>query len=240
MALGTEGADENGAVPMNNVTGTAIALAILVLVSGCASIPLHERSWIEVKTQHFTLLSSIGEEETIKLGLELELFRSVVDRITNAQTLKSPVPTHIYVFDRKRSFRPYSARGLLGYFRPGMRGNYVTIVKRGNIESRTILYHEYVHFILRNQGAVHYPRWYDEGFAEFILSFEAEDSGNWDAAGCTAEPLHPHGSHAGGGRNRAPAGNPGPSDRPGTPGGAAVRGGSCRKSQAVPCVRRPC
>ena len=92
---------------MSNVTGTAIVLAILVLVSGCASIPLHERPWIEVKTQHFTLLSSIGEEETIKLGLELELFRSVVDRITNAQTLKSPVPTDIYVFDRKSSFAPY-------------------------------------------------------------------------------------------------------------------------------------
>lgn len=150
-------------------------VGLLLLLSGCLSVPAEQRSWIEVQTEHFTLWSALGQRDTVELAQELERFRDVVELITNVSSLEAPVPTLVYLFDSRGAFAPFRKGHAVGYFIPGMRGNYVALVRVGDIESRSVLLHEYVHFVLHNQGAIHYPRWFDEGFAELLSALEITD-----------------------------------------------------------------
>ena len=44
----------------------------------------------------------------------------------------------------------------------------------GSKSVRETAYHEFAHHIINSYGNSYYPRWYNEGFAEFLASFEIE------------------------------------------------------------------
>ena len=142
------------------------AMALLMLA--CAN-PIYERPWIEVETPNFQISSAMSESKTVQLAIDLEWFRALVDRITNASQIRSPIPTHIIAFNRESEFRPFrDDASVKGYFHPGLRSNDVAIVNNRVIDTKRVILHEYVHFLLRNTTSIQYPTWYDEGFAEFL------------------------------------------------------------------------
>ncbi|HTO58993.1 MAG TPA: hypothetical protein VMJ74_14425, partial [Pseudomonadales bacterium] len=61
---------------------------------------------------------------------------------------------------------------ILGYMRPDLRMQYL-VTSRGVIgmDTQHVIFHEYVHYLLRNGGttALH-PKWYDEGLAEMLAA----------------------------------------------------------------------
>lgn len=50
--------------------------ALLVLASGCATTPIHQKPWIEARTASFEIASCMSREDTLELARNLELFRS--------------------------------------------------------------------------------------------------------------------------------------------------------------------
>ncbi len=149
----------------------------LWLVLGCASTTIHERTWVEARTPHFTIWSCQDEDETLELARNLELFRSVVAFASGQELPTSPVPTHVYAFDTPYTYRPFAVRGAGGHFEQSLREN--TIVLAGESTTRYdtvhIIQHEYVHYLLGNHGDFVYPAWYHEGFAEFLGSVQTRD-----------------------------------------------------------------
>ena len=156
----------------------AITLVLLIslFVSNQANSKIKLDGWLELKSEHFTLYTDVDAEEAKKLILDLELLHVVVLKITNAPQQKFTVPTHVFLFKRTGDFRSLNpSRRWAGFFRPGMEVNYAALAnKSGHLDSNAVIYHEYVHQLLRN-GSSNYPKWYDEGLAEFFAAVNVDD-----------------------------------------------------------------
>jgi tetratricopeptide (TPR) repeat protein len=155
---------------------TLLALVSLLLLTGGGVANAKERPWIELRSQNFLVVSNEEQEEAVALLRDLELFRSVVLKITNTRVYEVRVPTVIYLFRNRRSFAPFRpGRNVAGYVLPTAHGNYIAIDGGARaLETRETIHHEYVHFLVRNAGGFHYPIWYDEGFAEFLSTVEVD------------------------------------------------------------------
>lgn len=144
------------------------ALLLLVPFTAACATPAYLTPWMEVRTEHFEIASSMQREETLALADDLETFRSVVQTLTNAKRFDPVVSTRIYAFRDEASYRRYSPKDSVGFLRSSMRGFTVALYPAPRIGTRAVVQHEYAHFLLRNQTALNYPLWYNEGFAELF------------------------------------------------------------------------
>jgi predicted Zn-dependent protease len=145
-----------------------------------------KEDWIELRTANFTLFSDAGEKTVRRIGTDLELLRSALGQLTPGLTLTSPTPTYIYVFKDVLAFKPYrqTSQGKPidsgGYFLSRQLGNYVAFYGGPRVlerygtshgDERAIIYHEYLHNVLRNNYAS-LPLWLNEGLAEYYSTFD--------------------------------------------------------------------
>jgi tetratricopeptide (TPR) repeat protein len=159
--------------------GTAallLYLGSLLLLAGNQAAHAKERPWIELKSRNFLAISNAEQEEAVALIRDLELFRSVVLKITNTRVYEARVPTIIYLFGDRGSYASFRlSRNVAGYAVLKAHGNYIAIDGSSKtLEASNIVHHEYVHFLVRNAGGFHYPLWYEEGFAEFLSTVEVD------------------------------------------------------------------
>lgn len=149
-------------------------LAVLPLLAavGCASTAALEGKWIEVRSENFSTYTTLAEPEARRLLENLELFRAALLAVTKLRDAPPRVPTEIYAFQSTNDYAPFRPqRGVPGYFVPGLRANWVALDAGENgILARAILYHEYTHFLMNNEGRLHYPHWFSEGFADVLSS----------------------------------------------------------------------
>ena len=130
---------------------------------------LEDRKWIEVSTEHFRIRSTLSERKTIRLIRNLDLLRLTVPIITNVARTESTIPTHIYAVKNSGDFQRFGIdRNTVGRFISGLRNNTILIRDTSNMDETAIVLHEYVHFLLRNHSGYEYPRWYNEGYAEYL------------------------------------------------------------------------
>lgn len=156
----------------------ALTMALAAAMMPAMGKALHERDWLEARSPNFIVISSVGKKSTVSLVRDLEDFRQLVGMFTNAARLEPRVPTLIFVFpDAAEDF------GLVypvaGRFHPHMRANYAAVRAIPGMSTSYIVQHEYVHFLVRNQGRQAYPRWYDEGLAE-VLGMAELRNGSFD------------------------------------------------------------
>jgi tetratricopeptide (TPR) repeat protein len=166
-----------GGLRMRNITQAVVASAALAVwacfvTPALAAKPLEDAKWIEVTTSNFQVTSVLNEKKTIGMVRHLELLRVAFLNLTNAEHTDAPIPTRIYAAG-KNDFKLLGlSRNFIGSFQAGIRDNTILILNTTWADESTVIMHEYVHFLLRNYSGVNYPRWYDEGFAEYFASSE--------------------------------------------------------------------
>lgn len=154
-----------------------LCLVTLTAATGCIT-PITDRPWIRVETENFLLYSQITEPETVSLAEKLETFREVTRAFTNAGSaaFQPVIPTITYVFDSAGAYRTFAPPESAGFIAPRQRANYIALNGRErNLAATRIIYHEFVHYLLRSGGSAGYPRWYDEGIAEYLGSTLIDD-----------------------------------------------------------------
>ena len=130
---------------------------------------LEDAKWIEVTTPNFQIRSLLGKTKTVDMARHLELLQVAVSDFTNIEITASPVPTYIYAVRSEKDFDIFNIDdGVAGVFQAKIRDNTILIRDTRGMDESAIIMHEYVHFLLRNHGGFNYPRWYDEGFAEYF------------------------------------------------------------------------
>ncbi|HEV8577674.1 MAG TPA: DUF1570 domain-containing protein [Thermoanaerobaculia bacterium] len=157
----------------------AVVLAALVVSGAAAPVQALPRKepWIEIRTTNFTLFTNAGEQNTRRIAADLERLRDALAQHAPGVALSSPTPTYIFVFKNRISFQPYlriyAGQPLEsdGYFLSTELANYVAINGDQRRDGREIIYHEYLHYLLRNQFAS-LPLWLNEGLAEYYSTFE--------------------------------------------------------------------
>jgi tetratricopeptide (TPR) repeat protein len=159
-----------------------VAIALTLLLPASTAAPawgkgLESAKWIEARSPNFRLLSIASRKKTIRLARDLEMFLASILTLTNAESMVSVIPTHIFVFRGRRDFKkigidPKNA----GIFFQTIRGNFVVAHDpRGSVGAASVLQHELVHFLLRNHGEFNYPMWYEEGLAEYFSTATIKD-----------------------------------------------------------------
>lgn len=149
--------------------------AILLFLAGAApAAELWERPWVEVRTDNLRLLSGLDERRSREFAVELENFRRFVLAVTNLDDVRERVPTTVYLMPERRP--EFGLRDRVdGYLRTTMRSNELVLSPSGSFLDEAIK-HEYVHMVVHNHSPRLYPAWFDEGFAEVLMTFEIKGS----------------------------------------------------------------
>ena len=137
--------------------------------------------WYQVTSDNFIITGDA--EPAIMKGLveDLETFREFLQLVTNVKDTTQDQPFRIFVFKNARSYqKEVKVPGSAGVFRGRLNGSAAfldgdTDREAWELAGKNVLFHEYVHHFLRHFSPLHYPRWYSEGFAEFLATFEVAD-----------------------------------------------------------------
>jgi tetratricopeptide (TPR) repeat protein len=160
--------------------GLALMLAFLASMP-VQGLPRQKDEWIEVRTANFTLFSNAGARNAKRIGADLERLRAAFSQLMPGLALSSPYPTSLFVFNNASSFKPYQRvfqgkpLNVGGYFMSRELGNFVAIDGNPKGDGTGIIYHEYLHYVIRNNYAS-LPLWLNEGLAEYYSTFEVTET----------------------------------------------------------------
>lgn len=135
-------------------------------------------AWIEVRSQHFSLITDAGDKEARRLLDQFERMRWVFQTLFPKANVDPVSPIVVIAVRDEREFQTleptaYLAKGqlhLAGYFLKAPDKNY--ILMRLDIEGAhpySTLYHEYTHLELGTPGM---PLWLNEGLAQYFENTE--------------------------------------------------------------------
>ncbi len=146
-----------------------IALLLATTVADAKSVD--ERKWILVESENFAIHSSLSEKKTVSLMKYLEALRGVFAQPGPATDDLSQKPTVIFVLGQRSDYRALGfPENTAGIFMPELRQNFIVIRNNGNTQESQVILHEYVHFIMQATSRFPYPKWWSEGFAEYVSS----------------------------------------------------------------------
>jgi tetratricopeptide (TPR) repeat protein len=116
--------------------------------------------WILLRTPQLELLTDAGEKSAARLLNRMATVHRVLGQGPSAER-----PLRVFLFASEREFRSYAEGAATGgFFQSGPERDYI-VLYNGEGLSR-VAAHEYAHRIL-NRSAPRFPRWLDEGLAEF-------------------------------------------------------------------------
>jgi len=147
-----------------------IALVALATFLPATAAELEDRKWIEVKSENFTILSRLSKKESINMLRHMELLRNVVSR-AESWNAEAGVPTVIYAVKTEKEFVEVGADDrFAGMFISGLRNNVIFMRGVYGANESSIILHEYAHHLTNNADGYTYPKWYLEGYADWLGS----------------------------------------------------------------------
>ncbi len=149
-------------------------LLIMIIPVAHGATDLSARTWRLYQSENFEIYSDLRPGQVARTITALETFRAAVHYLTNTDPSASPPhETRLYLFKRVADLRKlHSSQEVLGFMIPGLRYNLMVAAKpprRSILNTATaVVFHEYVHQLVRSVSSFRYPAWYDEGFAELL------------------------------------------------------------------------
>jgi hypothetical protein len=150
----------------------ATSMAISIATSQVALADILDRPWREYTSPHFRLVSDLDEKHAREHLREIEQFRAVVLHLTGIRPDRSTearFATRVYVIARHQDYTSLFGDRYAGFFQNELDANYMVVNGAAlGRDQRAILFHEYVHFVVREHSTAFYPEWYNEGLAELL------------------------------------------------------------------------
>lgn len=162
------------------------AAARHIVIAVCASLaavgvalgePLDERDWILMTSDNFRVHSALGEKRTAEMLRHLEVMHATFADPGGASTYESKIPTVILIVDNHDDYAAIGApANSMGFFISDLRENAILVEDSNDARGVEVMLHEYVHFLSLQSGRIRYPRWYEEGRAEYLSSSRLRDN----------------------------------------------------------------
>lgn len=151
-------------------------ISILFLLAA----PLQAYANIEIKSENIIFYGDVKPEDGKRLVQNLEIYRAVILALSDVKNRPDTVPLKIYAFKNNRALNKFaSSKGIAGLYTQSSDGPIFLTVSRGGFKgtswSSQVALHEYSHHVLHALSKDNYPRWYDEGFANYLSTFGIED-----------------------------------------------------------------
>ncbi|MBT8083364.1 MAG: tetratricopeptide repeat protein [Gammaproteobacteria bacterium] len=133
------------------------------------TVSLDARDWHAVRSDNFRIVSVLGEARTIELLRQLEIMHASVGATLNGALIASGTPIVIVAVDDHDDYAslgapPQSA----GFFISDLRESAILIEDSEDTSGVRVMLHEYAHYLNRQAGRIRYPRWFEEGNAEYL------------------------------------------------------------------------
>lgn len=143
-------------------------------------IPVTAFAKIEVKSENIIFYGDVKEKDAKRLVKNLEVYRSVILSLSNVENRPDDVPLRIYAFKKGSQLNKFAeSRGIAGLYKDTPEGPIFLTVSAGGFKknkwSSQVALHEYSHHVLHALSTDNYPRWYDEGFANYLSTFMIDD-----------------------------------------------------------------
>lgn len=132
--------------------------------------------WHEYRTTNFLAYSDQQPKRAREILSRLEVFRRVVFLITGLTEFPEDNRLVVVLFADDELFEKISPDGdYAGFYLPTKAGPRMIVGPyRADRNRAHVLFHEYVHHLFRRYSQFDYPRWYAEGFAEFLANTDIE------------------------------------------------------------------
>ena len=158
------------------VLRSAGRLASAILIAACclthtalAEVSLDDKAWLDARSENFRIYSVLGKERTIELLRHLEIMRATLGNAGEESTYESGVPTIILAVDDHDDYVRIGAPDYSGgYFFSDLRENAILIEDSDEMAGIQVILHEYAHYLSRQSGHIRFPRWFEEGNAEYL------------------------------------------------------------------------
>ena len=157
---------------------TRVLAALLAAATTLIALPCHAKDdeWIEVHSQHFSVVSDAGDRRAREVALRFEQMYYVFGTLFSKKLVNMPVPLQIVAFRNTRELRDFvplwhgKPIQVAGLYQGGEDRNFILLDLSADDPYR-VVFHEYGHFLLNGN----YPPtqlWFDEGFAEYFSTIK--------------------------------------------------------------------
>jgi hypothetical protein len=152
-------------------------LIYTLIVTVMVTSPLFAKDrWLELTSEHFILRTDEKPDKARQTIEDLEKFRFTLGALTGLDLrVENRPPLTIYAFRKTRDFQKQLAtnKETLGfYYQRPEKAIAVLSLQDGNeawqFKGLQIIFHEYSHHVLHHYSPFRYPKWYDEGFGEYL------------------------------------------------------------------------
>jgi tetratricopeptide (TPR) repeat protein len=146
-------------------------------------------AWLEASSDHFVIYGDQNEKAIRGFAERLELFHAAMAHMFGKQQQRPSPSNRVTIFvvsgqDKVRELASANTRHLAGFYLPRAGAAIAVVPKDKNgftdlaISGETVLYHEYAHHFMYGQTSRIYPRWFVEGFAEFLAGVRFRSDGS--------------------------------------------------------------
>ena len=138
-----------------------------------------EPPWLEIHSNHFTVITDAGEKKGREVALRFEQMRSVFALLLGKDRLNQSVPLTILAFKNDKSYyqvaplRQGQPIGVPGFFLPGDDQDFI-VLNLFEEEPWRAVAHDFATMLL----SFNYPPaqgWFDEGLAEYFSSIHVDN-----------------------------------------------------------------
>jgi len=136
---------------------------------------------IEVKSENFIFIGDVSKKDGERLVKDLEIFRLSLFKLFGVELQTEAVPVRIYAFKKNARFQSFvKNKTVAGVYKKGSQGPMFVLDATGGVTqgdaARRVAMHEYVHHVIATYTDQKFPRWYNEGYANFLANFKIKDN----------------------------------------------------------------
>jgi tetratricopeptide (TPR) repeat protein len=162
---------------MNRFVCASIFIILLALNPRAA-----HAEWVEVRSDNFTFVGDASEKKAKKIVAEIEEYRAILFNIFNIDEESETVPVRIYATKSLREITDITGQENAGGVYVPRRESPLFILNieggfNDKSQSKAIALHEYTHHLISRHTNQLYPRWVNEGMAEYLSTFKVSSKG---------------------------------------------------------------
>jgi tetratricopeptide (TPR) repeat protein len=154
----------------------AVTVLVFLLVNaGAARLAVAEKTWIEVRSANFTVVSGVGERRGIEIAQRCEQLRAAFSILMDRATTNDPAPLLIFALNGEKEVGDLTGVADRNSKHSGLflaRADESFILIDASSDPWPAAIHEYTHELLNANISSNVQTWFDEGFAEYLSTFE--------------------------------------------------------------------
>jgi len=165
----------------NNTAPRTLSRLLLILLFLLAPLTA-SADWVEAKSDNFLFTGDVSEKRAEKILSELEEYRAIIFSLFQVERANEAVPLRVYATKSSRDIEDMTgSKNAAGVYSARLENPlFILNVKGGFTDkspAKAIALHEYTHHLLSQYTDQMYPRWVNEGMAEYLSTFRASDKG---------------------------------------------------------------